>query len=43
MLAPEFQLENELSDNFRTMKTQNELNIKERFDSIYRRKMLEKS
>ena len=37
-----FQFESELSDSFRRLENQNEVNLKERFDGFYRRKMLEK-
>lgn len=43
MREREFQLENELSENLRRLEPGNDLNIKDRFDTIYRTKMLEKS
>lgn len=43
MRETEFQAEKDLTESLRQMKPMNELNIKERFDSIYRRGILEKS
>lgn len=39
----EFQLESELCENLRRLNPGNDLNIKERFDTVYRTKMLEKN
>lgn len=43
MKEPEFQLESELSENLRRLGSGGDLNIKDRFDTIYRTKMCEKS
>lgn len=43
MRTPEFQQEKDLSENLRRLKPVNDLHLKERFDTIYRTRMLEKS